>query len=132
MLGLVSKPTTRISRNHQEPTAISQFLLLSSDPEGILSLQKMSKVCSMYHHIAQLTSCQVEITQRRKFILKLAKALLSFGAPSHRIESQLSAASDILDAQAGQYYLHSLLINTYNNFRIRPPPQHHHCFNPQR
>lgn len=37
------------------------------------------------------------------FILKLAKALLSFGAPSHRIESQLAAASDILDAQAGQY-----------------------------
>ena len=41
-------------------------------------------------------------------MLKLAKALLSFGAPSHRIESQLSAASNILDAQAGQYYLPSL------------------------
>ncbi|KAG6885403.1 hypothetical protein C0993_002136 [Termitomyces sp. T159_Od127] len=42
-----------------------------------------------------------DVTTRRKFILKLAKALLSFGAPSHRIESQLKAASDILDTQAG-------------------------------
>ncbi|KAG5636371.1 hypothetical protein H0H81_008289 [Sphagnurus paluster] len=42
-----------------------------------------------------------DVATRRKFILKLAKALLSFGAPSHRIESQLKAASDILDAQAG-------------------------------
>lgn len=39
--------------------------------------------------------------KRRKFVLKLAKALLTFGAPSHRIESQLVAASDILDAHAG-------------------------------
>ena len=44
--------------------------------------------------------------------MKLAKALLSFGAPSHRIESQLAAASDILDAQAGQCYLPSLSILT--------------------
>ena len=39
---------------------------------------------------------------RRKFILKLAKALLTFGAPSHRIESQLLAAAKILDARTGQ------------------------------
>jgi uncharacterized membrane protein YjjP (DUF1212 family) len=63
-----------------------------------------------------LTSRRIEITQRRKFILKLAKALLSFGAPSHRIESQLSAASNILDAQAGQYYL-PLIINTVHNLK---------------
>ncbi|KAF8642003.1 hypothetical protein AX16_009725 [Volvariella volvacea WC 439] len=41
------------------------------------------------------------LSKRRKFILKLAKALLVFGAPSHRIESQLLAASDILNAEAG-------------------------------
>lgn len=92
-------------RSHPEPTAIFQFLLLSSDPEGNLSLQKMLKVCCRYLIVLDWFPRRVEITQRRKFILKLAKALLSFGAPSHRIESQLSAASNILDAQAGQYYL---------------------------
>lgn len=42
-----------------------------------------------------------EIGKRRKFILKLAKALLAFGAPSHRIESQLAAAATILGVSAG-------------------------------
>lgn len=38
---------------------------------------------------------------RQKFLLKLSKALLSFGAPSHRITSQLTAAAEILGANAG-------------------------------
>jgi hypothetical protein len=46
-----------------------------------------------------------EMAVRRKFILKLAKALLTFGAPSHRIESQLLAAAKILDAPIGRSLL---------------------------
>ncbi|KAF8222128.1 DUF1212-domain-containing protein [Tricholoma matsutake] len=49
------------------------------------------------------------------FILKLAKALLSFGAPSHRIESQLAAASDILDAQAEFVHIPNIIIVTIRN-----------------
>ncbi|KAF8167733.1 hypothetical protein B0H34DRAFT_740573 [Crassisporium funariophilum] len=56
-----------------------------------------------------------EITKRRHFILKLAKALLSFGAPSHRIESQLLAASDILDAQAEFVHLPNIVIVSIRN-----------------
>ncbi|KAJ7071193.1 hypothetical protein C8F01DRAFT_1109503 [Mycena amicta] len=53
-----------------------------------------------------------EIDQRRRFILKLAKALMTFGAPSHRIESQLVAASKILDAQAEFVHLPDIIIVT--------------------
>ncbi|KAF8213229.1 hypothetical protein K438DRAFT_1956639 [Mycena galopus ATCC 62051] len=56
-----------------------------------------------------------EIEHRRKFILKLAKALMTFGAPSHRIESQLVAASKILDAQAEFVQLPNLIIVTIRN-----------------
>jgi uncharacterized membrane protein YjjP (DUF1212 family) len=51
--------------------------------------------CSTLH------SYRTEIAKRRKFILRLAKALLAFGAPSHRIESQLTAAATILGVSAG-------------------------------
>jgi uncharacterized membrane protein YjjP (DUF1212 family) len=47
---------------------------------------------------------------RRKFILNLAKALLSFGAPSHRIESQLVSASDILGAKATFVHIPNIII----------------------
>ncbi|KAJ7357192.1 hypothetical protein B0H14DRAFT_2331634, partial [Mycena olivaceomarginata] len=56
-----------------------------------------------------------EIENRRKFLLKLAKALMTFGAPSHRIESQLVAASKILDAQAEFVQLPNLIIVTIRN-----------------
>ncbi|KJA25855.1 hypothetical protein HYPSUDRAFT_134069 [Hypholoma sublateritium FD-334 SS-4] len=50
------------------------------------------------------------MTIRRKFILKLAKALLTFGAPSHRIESQLLAAAKILDARTEIVHLPNIVI----------------------
>ncbi|KAF8078786.1 hypothetical protein FPV67DRAFT_1689948 [Lyophyllum atratum] len=65
-----------------------------------------------------------EVTIRRKFILKLAKALLSFGAPSHRIESQLKAASDILDAQAEFVHLPNIIIVSIRNGDTRSTRTH--------
>ncbi|KIM47842.1 hypothetical protein M413DRAFT_15938 [Hebeloma cylindrosporum] len=59
-----------------------------------------------------------EITKRRKFILKLAKALMTFGAPSHRIESQLLAASNILDAQAEFVHLPNIVIVSIRNDNV--------------
>jgi uncharacterized membrane protein YjjP (DUF1212 family) len=52
------------------------------------------------------------IDQRREFILKLAKALLTFGAPSHRIESQLTAVSEILDAHVAVMHIPSIIMVT--------------------
>ncbi|KAJ3815485.1 hypothetical protein F5876DRAFT_71989 [Lentinula aff. lateritia] len=47
---------------------------------------------------------------RQKFLLKLSKALLSFGAPSHRISSQLAAAAEILGAEAEFVHLPNIII----------------------
>jgi uncharacterized membrane protein YjjP (DUF1212 family) len=48
--------------------------------------------------------------QRREFILKLAKALLSYGAPSHRIESQLAMVSTILEARVSFVHIPSVIM----------------------
>ncbi|KAJ8083802.1 pheromone-regulated protein prm10 [Marasmius tenuissimus] len=56
-----------------------------------------------------------DITLRRKFLLKLAKALLTFGAPSHRIQSQLAAASDILGGDAEFVHLPNIIIVSIRN-----------------
>lgn len=44
------------------------------------------------------------------FILILAQSLLSFGAPSHRIESQLECAASILNIRVGFVHLPNLII----------------------
>ncbi|KAF9029244.1 DUF1212-domain-containing protein [Hymenopellis radicata] len=62
-------------------------------------------------HICTLTNGQhADINTRRKFLLKLAKALMSYGAPSHRISSMLVAASDILGAKADFVHLPNIII----------------------
>ncbi|TFY70919.1 hypothetical protein EVG20_g2083 [Dentipellis fragilis] len=62
--------------------------------------------------------------RRRKFILKLAKALLAFGAPSHRIESQLFAASKILSVKASFAYLPNIVLVSFNDGDTRTTELH--------
>jgi uncharacterized membrane protein YjjP (DUF1212 family) len=56
-----------------------------------------------------------DLDKRRKFILRLAKALLSFGAPSHRIESQLTAAAILLDCKAAFVHIPSIIIVSFGD-----------------
>ncbi|KAL4268084.1 ThrE exporter family protein [Pleurotus pulmonarius] len=65
-----------------------------------------------------------DVNIRRTFILKLAKALLHYGAPSHRIESQLQSASEILDAQAEFVHLPNILIVTIRNGETKSSRTH--------
>ncbi|KII94210.1 hypothetical protein PLICRDRAFT_102260 [Plicaturopsis crispa FD-325 SS-3] len=77
------------------------------------------------HHLSSTCLCQCsEVVVRRKFILKLAKALLKFGAPSHRIESQLTAASQILDAQANFVHIPNIIIVTLGNGETKSMETH--------
>ncbi|KZT02409.1 DUF1212-domain-containing protein [Laetiporus sulphureus 93-53] len=62
--------------------------------------------------------------RRQKFALKLAKALLTFGAPSHRIESQLDAASAILKLDARYVHFPNLIIVTFLDSDTRTSEVH--------
>lgn len=55
------------------------------------------------------------IIHRHNFLLKLAKALMTFGAPSHRIESQLLAAARILEVDAEFIHLPSVIICSFGD-----------------
>ena len=50
------------------------------------------------------------ILKRHQFLLRLARALMTYGAPSHRIESQLVAAARILEINAEFIHLPSVII----------------------
>ncbi|KAF7301794.1 ThrE domain-containing protein [Mycena indigotica] len=53
--------------------------------------------------------------QRQDFLLKLARALMTFGAPSHRIESQLIAAARILEVEAEFIHLPGIIICSFGD-----------------
>ncbi|KAG9314218.1 hypothetical protein JVU11DRAFT_5005 [Chiua virens] len=56
-----------------------------------------------------------DIDKRRQFILALAKCLLTFGSPSHRIDTQLTTASVMLNAKAAFVHIPDVIIVTFGD-----------------
>ncbi|PCH42830.1 DUF1212-domain-containing protein [Wolfiporia cocos MD-104 SS10] len=54
------------------------------------------------------------IANRQQFIVTLAQSLVTFGAPSHRIESQLLSAGKILDIECEFVHLPTVIICVFN------------------
>ncbi|TFK75777.1 DUF1212-domain-containing protein [Pluteus cervinus] len=55
------------------------------------------------------------VIHRQRFLRKLAKALMVYGAPSHRIESQLVAAARILEVEAEFIHLPGVVICSFGD-----------------
>ncbi|KAF8308758.1 DUF1212-domain-containing protein [Clavulina sp. PMI_390] len=56
-----------------------------------------------------------EILQRQEFILKLARALMMFGAPSHRLEAQLQATAKVLDINVSVINLPNIMLLSFGD-----------------
>ncbi|KZT11599.1 DUF1212-domain-containing protein [Laetiporus sulphureus 93-53] len=63
---------------------------------------------------ARVVFNKTTVGHRQNFILTLAKALVKYGAPSHRIESQLLSAGKILDLKCEFVHLPTVIIATFN------------------
>ena len=64
------------------------------------------------------------ILSRQQFIMKLARCLMAFGAPSHRIESQLAAAARILEVDAEFIHLPNLIIVCFGDPETKTSETH--------
>lgn len=56
-----------------------------------------------------------EILQRQEFIMKLARALMMFGAPSHRLEAQLQATAKVLDINVSVINLPNVMLLSFGD-----------------
>lgn len=61
---------------------------------------------------------------RQEFLLKLARSLMTFGAPSHRIESQLVAAARILEVEAEFIHLPGMIISSFGDQELGTSETH--------
>jgi uncharacterized membrane protein YjjP (DUF1212 family) len=57
----------------------------------------------------------IDILTRQRFILTLGKALMAFGAPSHRLESQLVATAQVLEIEAQFIHLPNIVIASFGD-----------------
>lgn len=56
-----------------------------------------------------------EILQRQEFILKLARSLMMFGAPTHRIETQIQQTATVLDINCRCVYFPNLMLLSFGD-----------------
>ncbi|CAD6887895.1 unnamed protein product [Tilletia controversa] len=71
-----------------------------------------------------ITAHVTNVAERQKFILKLAKALMLFGAPSHRIESQLNATANVLEVDAQFIHFPGIVIASFGDIDKRTSETH--------
>lgn len=62
-----------------------------------------------------ITMHLADILQRQDFILRMGRALMMFGAPTHRLESQLQFTGRILEIDCQAIYLPGVLIITFGD-----------------
>ncbi|GAA5858128.1 hypothetical protein JCM8547_005663 [Rhodosporidiobolus lusitaniae] len=68
-----------------------------------------------YKRTSEITAHVATLLQKQEFILKLAKALMTFGAPSHRLESQLNATAAVLNVNAQFIHVPSVVIASFGD-----------------
>ncbi|KAJ6506708.1 hypothetical protein C8R45DRAFT_1050936 [Mycena sanguinolenta] len=80
------------------------------DQEQRKEKRRKRKKAEVYitRHVAQ-------IIQRQEFILKLARALMMFGGPSHRLQSQIQSTGRVLDIQVNCMYLPDVVLISFDD-----------------
>ncbi|KAK7053318.1 pheromone-regulated protein prm10 [Paramarasmius palmivorus] len=72
--------------------------------------RKRRKKAEIYitRHVAQ-------IIQRQEFILKLARVMMMFGAPAHRLQSQIKATARVLEIELSCMYLPDVMLISFDD-----------------
>ena len=63
----------------------------------------------------QITRHVAEIVCRQEFILKLARAMMMFGGPTHRLSAQMKATGRVLDVELSCMYLPDVMIISFED-----------------
>ncbi|KAG8890577.1 hypothetical protein FRB98_007131 [Tulasnella sp. 332] len=78
---------------------------------------KKKRTASIKYHICSVLA-------RQTFILRLTKALMLFGAPSHRLESQLKATALVLEIEAEFVHMPSIVIVSFGDIDTKTSQTH--------
>ncbi|SCZ87816.1 BZ3500_MvSof-1268-A1-R1_Chr2-3g05284 [Microbotryum saponariae] len=62
-----------------------------------------------------ITQHVAAILERQQFILKLARAFMMFGAPSHRLEAQLQATARVLEINCQVIYIPAVMLVSFGD-----------------
>ncbi|KAF8196522.1 hypothetical protein BJ912DRAFT_955497 [Pholiota molesta] len=62
-----------------------------------------------------ITRHVAQIIRREEFIMKLTRAMMMFGAPTHRLQSQIQSAAHVLDLKLSFLYLPDIVLLSFDD-----------------
>ena len=63
----------------------------------------------------KITRHVAEIIQRQEFVCKLARAMMMFGGPSHRLQAQIQATARVLEIELSCMYLPDMMLISFDD-----------------
>jgi uncharacterized membrane protein YjjP (DUF1212 family) len=72
----------------------------------------------------QITFAVADILERQDFILRLAKSLIKYGAPSHRLEDAVDHAAKTLEINLQCVYLPNIMIVSFTDYETHTSETH--------
>lgn len=103
-------------------------LVLNRDPPSLVIVsdangrrQRFSYVCksitiSFYlPNQQQITRHVAQIIRREEFLMKLTRAMMMFGGPSHRLQAQIQSAARVLDIKLSFMYLPDIVFISFDD-----------------
>ncbi|OBZ76083.1 Pheromone-regulated membrane protein 10 [Grifola frondosa] len=110
-----------------DPTVTGERKAQLDDPEDIEKACMRQMSYKARRKLRQRIRIEFNITSvlnRQKFLMRLAKALMTFGAPSHRIESQLLSAARILEVDAEFIHIPGVIICSFGDQETKTSEMH--------
>ncbi|KAI0924920.1 hypothetical protein AcW1_006886 [Taiwanofungus camphoratus] len=108
-----------------DPTVTgAQKNALDDDVEKACLRQMSYKQRREYRSRIRIEFNITSVSNRQLFLKRLAKALMTFGAPSHRIESQLLSAARILEVDAEFVHLPGVIICSFGDPETKTSDTH--------
>ncbi|KAH7910076.1 DUF1212-domain-containing protein [Hygrophoropsis aurantiaca] len=99
-----------LERKQDEERARERRARKEKEKEREKEKRRKRKKAEVYitHHVAA-------ILQRQEFILKLARAMMMFGGPSHRLTAQIQSTARVLDVELSCMYLPDVMLISFED-----------------
>lgn len=111
---LASAATSNISTRPERPA------LPRSRSSGILTtLQKVTGRLPIDQHESKITIRVDDIQERQKYIIKLCRALMENGAPTHRLEEMMKTTANYLELSAQFMYLPGCMVVSFDDHELQ-------------
>ncbi|KAJ7629176.1 DUF1212-domain-containing protein [Mycena polygramma] len=104
----VQTPSSGTDREQDQDEWIEEKWLREQETRREKRRKRKKAEVYITRHVAQ-------VIQRQEFILKLTRALMMFGGPSHRLQAQIQATGRVLDIQVNCMYLPDVVLISFDD-----------------